>query len=207
MTTLRSKPPVCPITYASSRASPRYPTSRPRQRHSPSASGSQTNHTLYVADEGDGYTGGVDLYSHAATQSTAGLQKWILNKMSGTWSMAYVLTQGLDLGKPYTVPHYPSGTNAATALPWSPATDGLRNITGRVGRDGVATIWGITSTVSGNGDVGADPNRLVVIRDVVDEASAAARNHERFVTLRTAGFAEALRGVAFAPGTEVYTDH
>jgi hypothetical protein len=165
------------------------------------------DHTLYVADEGDGYTGGIDLYSHAAAQSMAGLQKWILNKRSGTWSMTYVLTQGLDLGTPYTVQHYPNGTNAATGLPWSPATDGLRNITGHMGRDGVATIWGITSTVSGNGDVGADPNRLVVIRDVVDGSGTAARSHERFVTLRTAGFAEALRGVAFAPGTEVHTDH
>jgi hypothetical protein len=160
-------------------------------------------HTLYVADEGDGYTGGVDLYTHAAAQTTAGLQKWIFNKTSGIWSLAYVLTQGLDLGTSYTVHHYPSGTNAATGLPWSPATDGLRNITGRVDRDGVATIWGITSTVSGNGDVGADPNRLVAIRDVVDRADAGAPSHERFVTLRTAAFAEALRGVAFTPGSEM----
>ena len=164
------------------------------------------DHTLYVADEGDGYTGGADLYSHAAAQSTAGLQKWILNKKSGVWSMAYVLTQGLDLGTPYTVEHYPGGTNAATGLPWSPATDGLRNIIGRVGRNGVATIWGITSTVSGNGDVGADPNRLVVIRDVVGRASTTAPGSERFVTLRTAGFAEALRGVAFTPGSDMHAD-
>ncbi len=33
--------------------------------------------TLYVADEGDGYTGGTDIYQqHAAAQTTAGLQKW-----------------------------------------------------------------------------------------------------------------------------------
>jgi hypothetical protein len=159
--------------------------------------------TLYVADEGDGYTGGTDLYSHAAAQSTAGLQKWIFNKTSGMWSLAYVLTQGLDLGTPYTVHAYPSGNNAATGLPWSPATDGLRNITGLVDRDGVATIWAITSTVSGNGDVGADPNRLVAIRDVVNRADAKASNAERFVTLRTAAFAEALRGVAFTPGSDV----
>jgi hypothetical protein len=31
--------------------------------------------TLYVADEGDGFTGGTDLYTHAAAQTTAGLQK------------------------------------------------------------------------------------------------------------------------------------
>ena len=36
--------------------------------------------TLYVADEGDGYTGGADLYTHAAAQKTAGLQKWVLRR-------------------------------------------------------------------------------------------------------------------------------
>jgi hypothetical protein len=41
---------------------------------------------------------------------------------------------------------------------WSPATDGLRNLAGRVHRDGTVTIWPITSTVSGSGDRGADPN-------------------------------------------------
>ena len=42
-----------------------------------------------------------------------------------------------------------------------PATDGLRNITGQVNRDGTATIYAVTSTVSGSGDQGADPNQVV----------------------------------------------
>src|SRR5215469_16553879 len=50
-----------------------------------------------------------------------------------------------SLGQPYTVHGYPKGDNAATGLPWTPATDGLRNITGRVNRDGTATIWAVTS--------------------------------------------------------------
>ncbi len=62
---------------------------------------------------------------------------------------------------PYTVKGYPTGNNAATGLPWAPATDGLRNITGRVNRDGTVTIWAVTSTVSGSGDQGADPNKVV----------------------------------------------
>jgi hypothetical protein len=88
-------------------------------------------------------------------------------------------------------------------LPWAPATDGLRNITGQVGRDGLATIWAITSTISGNGDVGADPNRLVVIRDPVESVDAGAATKESFFTLHTADFAEVLRGVSFTPGTDL----
>ena len=72
---------------------------------------------------------------------------------------------GLGLGVPYTVANYPTGNNAATGLPWTPAADGLRNITGIVNGDGTVTIYAITSTVSGNGDQGADPNQLVVITD------------------------------------------
>jgi len=155
--------------------------------------------TLYVADEGNGtatFSGGT--FTAAAAQTTAGLQKWILD--SGTWKLAYVLTAGLDLGVPYTVTGYPTGTNSATGLPWSPATDGLRNLTGRVNHDGTVTIWAITSTVSGSGDQGADPNKLVAINDKVDATSLPA--HEAFVTLRTARFAGVLRGVSFTPGTD-----
>jgi hypothetical protein len=83
---------------------------------------------------------------------------------------------------------------------WSPATDGLRNLTGRVNRNGTATIWAITSTVSGNGDQGADPNPLVMITD--DLAAMSLPAGERFETLRTARFAEVLRGVSFTPGTD-----
>ncbi|WP_266182036.1 hypothetical protein [Dyella humicola] len=155
--------------------------------------------TLYVADEGDGYVGGPDLYTHAAAQTTAGLQKWVYNSGSKTWSLAYTLQSGLNLGQAYTVSGYPTGTNAATDLPWSPATAGLRNLVGRVDRDGQVTIWATTSTVSGNGDVGADPNRLVAIRDALKNSSATTAAQEAFVTLRTASFAEVLRGVSFTP--------
>ncbi|HEY2780801.1 MAG TPA: hypothetical protein VGI90_08495 [Steroidobacteraceae bacterium] len=160
-------------------------------------------HTLYLADEGDGYTGGADLFAHAAAQTTAGLQKWVLNDSTGRWALAYTITNGLDLGTAYKIHGYPSGSNPATGLPWAPATDGLRNITGRVGRDGVATIWAITSTISGNGDVGADPNRLVAVRDSVESLDLAAAGRARFITLRTADFAEVLRGVSLTPGSDV----
>jgi len=153
--------------------------------------------TLYVADEGDGYAGGTDIYTHAAAQTLAGLEKWVFNASTGTWQLAYTLTNGLNIGTPYTVPGYPTGTNTATGLPWSPTTDGLRNITGTVNEDGSVTIYAITSTTSGGGDTGADPDKLVVITDNLKSTTLPAK--EKFVTLRTAGFGEVLRGVSFAP--------
>jgi hypothetical protein len=163
--------------------------------------------TLYVADEGDGFAGDSTLYTHAAAQTTAGLQKWVFNSTTSTWNLAYTLTSGLQLGVPYTIHGYPAGTNAATSLPWAPATAGLRNIEGRVNRDGSATIWAITSTVSGNGDTGADPNRLVAVNDRLANIDATIAAKEQFSLVRQAGFAEVLRGVAFAPGTGADDDH
>ena len=100
------------------------------------------------------------------------------------------------------MPGYPTGDNAATGLPWAPATDGLRNITGQVNRDGSVTIWAVTSTVSGNGDQGADPNKLVTITDQPGATSPAPA--ESFQTVQTAGYGQVLRGVSFTPGTGAY---
>jgi len=139
--------------------------------------------TLYVADEGDG------VIADAAGSTTAGLQKWILS--GGTWKMAYVLQNGLNLGQFYSIPNYPSAIN--------PASDGLRNITGMVNSNGTVTIFGVTSTVSANGDQGADPNKLVSITDMLSNTSAASAASETFTTLRTAAAGEVLRGVSFTP--------
>jgi hypothetical protein len=156
--------------------------------------------TLYVTDEGNGDTTfSGNSFTKAAAQTTAGLQKWVLNTTTNTWSLAYTLQAGLNLGVPYTVKNYPTGINAATNLPWAPATDGLRNLTGRVNRDGTVSIWAITSTVSGGGDQGADPNRLVTITDKVAATTLPA--NETFSTVRTAKSGEVLRGISFTPGT------
>ena len=155
--------------------------------------------TLYVADEGNGTnTFANGEYTAAAAQTTAGLQKWVFD---GTeWKLAYTLQAGLNLGQPYTVRGYPTGNNAAhRACRGRRRTDGLRNITGQVNRDGTATIWAITSTVSGSGDQGADPNKLVEITDPL--AATAPASGESFRTVRAAGFGEVLRGVSFTPGT------
>ncbi|MDQ2835112.1 MAG: hypothetical protein M3Y50_15490 [Acidobacteriota bacterium] len=156
--------------------------------------------TLYVADEGDEYTGGADLYTHAAAQTTAGIQKWVFNSSTQNWSLAYTLHTGLGLGQPYVVKRYPAGNNVLTDLPWAPATDGVRNLTGIVD-DGKVTLYGLTSTVSGSGDMGADPNRLVSVTDMLDNKDAAVAAKERFRVVRKAEFAEVLRGVSFAPRT------
>lgn len=156
--------------------------------------------TLYVSDEGNGDTTfNGSTFTGAAAQTTAGLQKWVLNTTTNTWSLAYTLQAGLNLGVPYTVKNYPTGINAATGLPWSPATDGLRNITGHVNANGTVSIWAIASTVSGGGDQGADPNKLVMITDKIAATTRPA--NESFTTVRTAKSGEVLRGVSFTPGT------
>jgi hypothetical protein len=155
--------------------------------------------TLYVADEGDDFTSDSTLYTHAAAQTGAGIQKWIFNSSTKTWNLAYTLQSGLQLGVPYTVEHYPTGNNSATNLPWAPATDGIRNLTGSVDILGHVVLYGITSTVSGGGDQGADPNRLVAIIDDINNTSATTAAKEKFSVVRSAGFAEVLRGVSFAP--------
>jgi hypothetical protein len=156
--------------------------------------------TVYIADEGDGYAGGTDLYTHAAAQTTAGLQKWVFNSSTNTWNLVYTLQTGLGLGVPYTVRNYPTGNNVGTGLPWAPATDGLRNITGAV-VDGYVAVWGVTSTISGNGDQGADPNQLVLVFDSLENTNPTVASHEHFFTVRQAGFGEVLRGVSFTPGS------
>ncbi|HEY4829021.1 MAG TPA: hypothetical protein VIH85_19765 [Solirubrobacteraceae bacterium] len=160
------------------------------------------DHTLYVADEGSGdnpYANGQYTDATASNEPDAGLEKWVLK--NGSWSLAYTLQNGLDLGQSYTVRGYPTGTNSVTGLPWAPATDGLRQLTGRVNPTGTVTVWATTSTVSGGGDQGADPNKLVEITDRLDSTNPATASYERFNTIKTAHFGEVLRGVSFTPGT------
>jgi hypothetical protein len=149
--------------------------------------------TLYVCDEGDGtfvsppVNGNVE---DPTSLATAGVQKWVLE--NGTWVRLYVLQEGLDLGVPYSVANYPASLN--------PATAGCRNMTGRVNGDGTVTIWAITSTLSANGDQGADPNKLVKVTDLLSATTLPTGGGlGHFVTVRSARAREVLRGVAFAP--------
>jgi hypothetical protein len=111
--------------------------------------------------------------------------------------MDYVLQNGLNIGVPYSVANYPADL--------SPATDGCRNLTGRVGADGIVSIYAVTSTVSASGDQGADPNFLVKVTDRLDATTPpqdGGKNHTglgHFATIRAAAAGEVLRGVAFTP--------
>ncbi len=139
--------------------------------------------TLYVGDEGDG------VLADAGKSTLAGLQKWILT--NGTWSLAYVMQNGLNLGQQYSVANYPASIN--------PATAGLRNLTCRLNSDGTVTVYALTSTVSTNGDQGADPNKLVAINDVLANTSPGVGASEQFTTIETAAYGQVLRGVSFTP--------
>ena len=89
------------------------------------------------------------------------------------------------------VSNYPASLN--------PATAGLRNITGKVNADGTVTVWGVTSTVSTNGDQGADPNKLVMITDLLANTTASGATNEQFTVVKSAAAGEVLRGVALTP--------
>jgi hypothetical protein len=153
--------------------------------------------TLYVCDEGDGTLVTPAVNGNVAdtqSQATAGLQKYRL--ISGTWVLQYILQDGLNIGVPYSIPWYPAALN--------PATGGCRNIAGRHNDDGTVTIFAITSTISANGDTGADPNKLVKVTDRVSDTTLSTRDDHlgHFWTIRSAQAREVFRGVALAP-----TDH
>ncbi|HEV2640417.1 MAG TPA: hypothetical protein VGX23_35115 [Actinocrinis sp.] len=165
--------------------------------------------TLYVADEGAGdntYDAATNTYTAAAASTTAGLQKWVYDRAAGQWNLAYTLQTGLKLGTPYSVAGYPTGLNngpGGTGLPWAPAIDGLRNLTGQVNPDGTVSIWAVTSTVSGNGDEGADPNQLVTITDKVAATTLPAK--EGFRPVVAPADKTVVRGVSFTPDTYQWT--
>jgi hypothetical protein len=109
------------------------------------------------------------------------------------------LQDGLDIGVPYSVANYPAALN--------PATGGCRNLTGRLNGDGTVDLYAITSTISQNGDQGADPNKLVTVKDLLNATSlplgngGSSQSHAwgHFTTLRSAQAGEVLRGISFAP--------
>jgi hypothetical protein len=141
--------------------------------------------TMYVTDEGTG--------DAADTASHAGLEKWSL--VNGTWQLDYVLTSGL-IGKTYGPLYDSKGKN-----PWPAVTNvGLRNLTGRRNDDGTVTLWAVTSTTdtnAANTDVGADPNEVVEITDVVAATSATQVSRESFSVVASPVYGKVYRGLAY----------
>ncbi|MGN6722953.1 MAG: hypothetical protein ACTHJM_10100 [Marmoricola sp.] len=157
------------------------------------------DHTLYVADAGNGsgtYDATTNMYTNAAAQNLAGIQKWTLG--ANGWTYDYTLQSGLGLGVPYAADGLPTGMNSVSGLPWAVAVDGIRQLTGKVNADGSVTLFGVTSAVGGVTDPGANPNKLV---SITDQPGATTTQGQSFTTLATAGAGDVYRGVAFAPGS------
>ena len=152
------------------------------------------DHTLYVADEGSGDTADFDPLHPGAGH--AGLEKWVLGA-NGTWVLQYTLTAGLigtvDTNLVGRDGPYPDVT-----------TVGLRNVSGRLNRDGTVTLWAATATSSAATDVGADPNKVVTITDVL-AATAPVTGKPSLDTFQTVAgptYGTVYRGVAYIPGDD-----
>jgi hypothetical protein len=136
--------------------------------------------TLYVTDEGTNDATDASLH--------AGLQKWVLDKKTGSWSLAYVLQTGL-IGQSY-------GPLAGRDGNWPQVTAiGLRNLAGRVNSNGTVTLWAVTATNSTAGDTGADPNQVVEITDSIAATTPAV--NETFTTVARPTYGTVYRGVAY----------
>ncbi|GAN77853.1 hypothetical protein [Acidisphaera rubrifaciens] len=133
--------------------------------------------TLYVADEGP---------QQAAPGPHAGLQKWVFN--GTTWTLAYTLQAGLNLGTQYMVPRYPAQ--------YAPATTGLRNLAGYT-QGNTVTLFATTATYSTLPDPGADPNQVVEIVDQLDATTPPA--NAQFFTVAAPRYGTVYRGVAYIP--------
>jgi hypothetical protein len=128
--------------------------------------------TLYVADSGDGKQ-----TSASSNAGDGGLQKWVNSKAdgSGSWSLEYTLSSGLDLVNAHT-------TNAGTT--------GLLGLTGKVVGNGVE-LFATNYTV---GDT--DPTYLYGITDALNGTSGSG---ESFTMLEAAPEDTNFKGVSFAP--------
>ena len=151
--------------------------------------------TLYVTDEGNNTNttagGGIP-----SSNVYGGLQKWSLG-IDGTWKEDYVLQSGLQLGSNYTV------VDSVTGNTYTTATEGLRNLTGKVNSDGTVSLYAVTSTISAQGDPGADPNKLVALTDILSNTASVLAASEQFNVIDSANYGQTLRGVSFAPSKPV----
>src|SRR5206468_3726944 len=137
-----------------------------------------TDSVLYVADSGAPKNS-----SGSSALGDGGLQKWVNSKAdgSGAWSLAYTLSNGLNLV-----------ANTAAS-----GTTGLLGLTG-VLVGGEVELFATNYTV---GDL--DPTYLLGISD--DLGALTRPLDESFVTLDTAPADSNFKGVAFAPAADAST--
>ncbi|RDV00896.1 hypothetical protein [Trinickia dinghuensis] len=154
---------------------------------------------MFVADEGDLTSTGTSMTTGAAGGS-GGL--WVYQNSNGKWTPIAHLTQGLNMGTPYTVTDT-KGVYGKAGASMTTQPDGLRNIAGQVNADGSFTLYAITSTVGdtlANVDEGVDPNQLVKITVNVN-GSTVTPTGSGFSVMETAPYGQVLRGVALVPTT------
>jgi hypothetical protein len=124
--------------------------------------------TLYVADGGAPKEGGL---------GDGGLQKWVYNSQTSSWTLEYTLSTGL-------------GLVANTAGAASSGDTGLIGLTGEV-VGGSVELYATTEPLN---DLGA--TSVVTITDQLSSTTGAG---ESFTTVLTASPGENIRGIAFAP--------
>jgi hypothetical protein len=141
---------------------------------------------MFVADEGD---------ADPADMAIGSGGLWIYQKSGSTWTAIAHVTQGLNLGQPYTVTDT-NGTFGTAGAHYTTTADGLRNITGQINSDGSFTLYAITSTANNSLgatlDAGADSNQLVKITLSVSGTTVTTSG---FTVMQTASYGQVLRGV------------
>ncbi|MCL2715287.1 MAG: hypothetical protein FWD68_12045 [Alphaproteobacteria bacterium] len=142
--------------------------------------------TMYVTDEGTGGPADTGVAGDPTQPGHAGLQKWVLGADS-QWHLQYILTRGLIGAVDSSLSGYDG--------PWPTITTvGLRNLTGRINKDGTVTLWATTSTKSASGDNGADPNKVV---EITDQIAATQAGYQSFTTVLGPVYGTVFRGVGF----------
>ncbi len=137
--------------------------------------------TLYIADSGSPKNG-----SNGAGLGDGGLQKWVNSKPdgSGTWTLEYDMSDGLDLVSPQT---------ANSNTPTAPGVTGLFGLAGEVDGNNVelfATSYGLNEL---------SPSYLYEVTDSLSNTDYTTGQGEAFNPLFEAPAGTLIRGVAFAP--------
>ena len=135
--------------------------------------------TLYVADSGQPKNGS----ANAAALGEGGLQKWVMT--NGTWTLAYNLSNGLNLV---------NNANVGVGGISGPGVTGLLGLTGKVVNGKVqlfATSYGLNEL---------SQSYLYGITDNLSATSLSQVSNEQFSVLYTDPTGQmSIRGVAFAP--------